>query len=694
MFVRSKRRATLALITLVGLLSALLGVLAPAANAAPNTVVTLTFDDGMADAYQAGAMLSNHGMQGTFFINSGPIGTTGYMTRAQLDALAAAGHEIGGHTVTHADLKTLSLDEAKRQICNDRMALLGWGFQVTSFAYPYSSLVPEDESLVQQCGYNSARQVGDIVSPDGCGDCDFAETIPPADPYYTRAPDSVQPDWTLADLEGLVTQAQQHNGGWVQFVFHHVCDNCGTYAVSPSTLNALMDWLQARVAAGTVAVKPVNQVMTGSVQPGVPGPPPPPPAPYGVNGLTNPGLEGSTDGLLPDCWQVGGYGSNTYSITRSGNAHSGSWAAQLSVTSWTSGDRKLLSKLDLGQCSPSVTPGHVYQLSSWYTSSVAVPFVVYYRTASGGWVYWKTSPAQPASSGWRQAGWTTPAVPAGATAVSFGLALTGVGTVTTDDYALIDIQPDSTSPTVSLTAPTSGSTVSGPVTLSATATDNVAVTRVDFAVDGTVIGSSTAAPYQVTWNSAAAGNGSHAVSATAYDAAGNASTPSSVTVTSSNGAANMLANPSLESAATSVPDCWQLGSSGTNTGTGSRTNDAHTGSWAELVTITARTSGDRKLVVRQDAGACAPTATPGHTYRLSVWYKSTAPVPLVVYYRNASGVWVYWQTSPNQPAAGTWQQASWNTAAVPAGATGLSFGLTLTAVGSLTTDDYALVDNG
>jgi peptidoglycan/xylan/chitin deacetylase (PgdA/CDA1 family) len=694
MFVQSKGRATLALLTLFGLLSAMLGVLAPAANAAPNTVVTLTFDDGVADAYQAGAMLSDHGMQGTFFVNSGPIGSTGYMTRAQLDSLAAGGHEIGGHTVTHADLVPLSPDEAKRQICNDRVTLLGWGFPVTSFAYPYSSLTPQVETLVQQCGYNSARQVGDIVSPDGCGDCDFAETIPPADPYYTRAPSSVQPDWTLGQLEGLVTQAQQHNGGWVQLVFHHVCDNCGAYAVSPSTLSALLDWLQARVTDGTVAVKPVNQVMTGSVEPGVPGPPPPAPAPYGVNGLTNPGLESSADGVLPDCWQAAGFGTNSYAVTRTRTAHSGSWAAQLSVSSWTSGDRKLVSKLDLGQCSPSVAPGHVYQLSSWYTSSIAVPFVVYYRNASGAWAYWKTSPVQPASSGWRQASWTTPAVPAGATALSFGLTLTGVGTVTTDDYALVDVQPDTTAPAVSLTAPANGATVSGQVPVSATATDNVGVSRVDFAVDGTVIGSSTASPYQVTWNSAAAGNGNHTVTATAYDAAGNASTPSSVTVTSSNGATNMLANASLESAATSVPDCWQLGSSGTNTGTGSRTNDAHTGSWAELITITARTSGDRKLVVRQDAGTCAPAATPGHSYQLSVWYKSTVPVPFVVYYRNASGAWVYWQTSTNQPAASTWQQASWTTAAVPAGATGLSFGLSLAAVGSLTTDDYALVDNG
>ena len=45
-------------------------------------------------------------------------------------------------------------------------------------------------------------------------------------------------------------------------------------------------------------------------------------------------------------------------------------------------------------------------------------------------------------------------------------------------------------------------------------------------------------------------------------------------------------------------------------------------------------------------------------------------------------------------AASSWTQANWTTPAVPSGATGLSFGLNLAAAGSLTTDDYALSDEG
>ena len=89
-------------------------------------------------------------------------------------------------------------------------------------------------------------------------------------------------------------------------------------------------------------------------------------------------------------------------------------------------------------------------------------------------------------------------------------------------------------------APTVGATVSGSVTLSATAADNVGVTRVDFRVDGATLGSGVAAPYSFTWNSRAVADGTHVVSATAFDAAGNSATSTPVSVSVHNGSAHAL----------------------------------------------------------------------------------------------------------------------------------------------------------
>src|SRR5205814_2624596 len=93
------------------------------AHASASTVVSLTFDDGDADQATLPSLLPS-GMQVTLFVNSGRIGMSGYLTWDQLAGLQSGGYEVGGHTVSHADLPTLSTDEQKRQVCDYRSALL------------------------------------------------------------------------------------------------------------------------------------------------------------------------------------------------------------------------------------------------------------------------------------------------------------------------------------------------------------------------------------------------------------------------------------------------------------------------------------------------------------------------------------------------------------------------------------------
>ena len=93
---------------------------------------------------------------------------------------------------------------------------------------------------------------------------------------------------------------------------------------------------------------------------------------------------------------------------------------------------------------------------------------------------------------------------------------------------------DVTPPTVSLTAPPAG-TVSGTVTLAATATDNVGVSGVQFLVDDAAQGAEdTSAPYSTSWNTTTATNGTHTLTVRARDAAGNITTSAPVTVTVAN----------------------------------------------------------------------------------------------------------------------------------------------------------------
>ncbi len=93
---------------------------------------------------------------------------------------------------------------------------------------------------------------------------------------------------------------------------------------------------------------------------------------------------------------------------------------------------------------------------------------------------------------------------------------------------------DTTPPTVTLTAPTAG-TISGTVTVSASASDNVGVAGVQFRLQGANLGAEdTSSPYSTSWNTTTVPNGSYTLTAIARDAAGNIKTSASVTVTVSN----------------------------------------------------------------------------------------------------------------------------------------------------------------
>lgn len=108
-----------------------------------------------------------------------------------------------------------------------------------------------------------------------------------------------------------------------------------------------------------------------------------------------------------------------------------------------------------------------------------------------------------------------------------------VVTVTTNN-GITGPAADTTAPTVAISSPGNGATVSGSVPVSITASDNVGVARVDLYVNNQLVGSDTTSPYSVTWDSTATANGSYTLQAKAYDAAGNVGTSGSVTINVSN----------------------------------------------------------------------------------------------------------------------------------------------------------------
>ena len=110
---------------------------------------------------------------------------------------------------------------------------------------------------------------------------------------------------------------------------------------------------------------------------------------------------------------------------------------------------------------------------------------------------------------------------------------------------------DTTPPSTSITSPANGATVSGTTTVSATASDDVGVSRVELFVDGVLAGSDSTTPYQIPWNTTTATNGGHGLQTRAYDAAGNVGSSAVVNVTVSNatGGGELIVNGGFEGSA-------------------------------------------------------------------------------------------------------------------------------------------------
>jgi peptidoglycan/xylan/chitin deacetylase (PgdA/CDA1 family) len=398
--------------------------------------VELTFDDGPdINTPLVLTTLEGLNLKATFFVLGSKLANnpTGQATVA--DEVAHS-FSVQNHTWDHASFTgattgtaPLTQTQIQDELDSASNAIVAAGApKPTLYRPPYGDINAWADNVAQHDGYR-------IVMPWGTPSGNIVDSG----------------DWTgisTAQIVSNVTNGYTKNGYFYPGIKDGsiVLMHDGESQTTLNTVNALqpiVDYMNTNHLCSTATIR---DDATGGVVP-----PPAPPEPSTGNLVQNASLEnlkGGGPAAEPVCFQQAGanVASNvaTWSLTSDG--HSGNVAERVDVTNWAAGDRKLVitQRTSESSCLATVTAGTSYSTWVWYKGSWAysgpapakVSIVTYYRSASGVWTYWQASPLVAPSSSWTLANFVTAPLPAGATALSFGLAIAGNGTLITDDYAL------------------------------------------------------------------------------------------------------------------------------------------------------------------------------------------------------------------------------------------------------------------
>ena len=219
-------------------------------------IVTITQDDGTPDVKNTAIpAMDAHGFKSTQFTISGVLNQPGEWTSSDVRSIAADGHEIGSHSVTHRDEVTgtdingnpgtITPAEQVAELRDSQATLQNiLGSPVTDFAYPYGSYNNVVSSIANtyyrssrgvEAGYQSrfdtasslqGLRVQNITSPTG----DPQNNVPPM---------------SFADFKGWVDFAVAHNL-WLILVYHGVNNNPAAFDTTPALFTQQLDYLTSK----------------------------------------------------------------------------------------------------------------------------------------------------------------------------------------------------------------------------------------------------------------------------------------------------------------------------------------------------------------------------------------------------------------------------------------------------------------
>ena len=204
--------------------------------------VVMSFDDADATVYQdAFPVMAARGMVGTSYVITDQVDNPDNpetMTTAQLQSLYAAGWDLGNHTLTHANLTTLSLAAAEQELSGAAAFLTNNAMPrgARFVAYPGGTV----NSTVLQAMADTGMLTGRITSYRPLG-------LPIDDPYQLPGSTTAVATLTLDQIKTRIDQAVTA-GATINLIFHTFGDpNLDpTYIQSVQEFTAICDYISQR----------------------------------------------------------------------------------------------------------------------------------------------------------------------------------------------------------------------------------------------------------------------------------------------------------------------------------------------------------------------------------------------------------------------------------------------------------------
>ena len=204
-------------------------------------LVSLTFDDCSESQWIAFQLLRKYNMAGTFYAISSFLNTPSFMTTKQVIEMYQAGMQIGSHTMTHPNLRTLKSSDIHEELVRSQKNLqqLGLG-QIEDFASPFGSCNTRVLEEVKQI-YSSHRSI-----------IDGYNTLHSLDVYHIKTM-NVLSFTTIKQMQERLNEAIR-SGYWVVLLFHLFNETGNVHSMSSSLFEELLIVISERgIAVVTIA---------------------------------------------------------------------------------------------------------------------------------------------------------------------------------------------------------------------------------------------------------------------------------------------------------------------------------------------------------------------------------------------------------------------------------------------------------